>query len=92
MLENFIRHLAVVVLADVDGREDGLAGEGRHFDRHVAGLADGDGRRGEQALVEEGVGLFLLGGADDEVSDLLELLVERGEDHRVEHVEDRVHG
>lgn len=92
VLQNFVCHLDVVALADTDGRENRHAGEGRHFDRHVAGLADGDRRRAEQALVEEGVGLLLLGGADDKIGEALELLRERAQQRRGEEVEDRVHG
>ncbi len=92
MLQNFVCHLDVVALADTDGRENRRAGEGRHFDRHVAGLADGDGRCAKQALVEEGVGLLLLGGADDKIGEALELLRERAQQRRGEDIEDRVHG
>ena len=63
-----------------------------HFFRHVAGLADGDGRCAKQALVEEGVGLLLLGGADDKIGEALELLRERAQQRRGEDIENRVHG
>ena len=92
MLQNFVCHLLVVALADVDGGKNGRAGKGCHFDRHVTGLADSDRRRAEQALVEEGVGLLLLGGADDKIGEALELLRERAQQRRGEDIENRVHG
>lgn len=92
VLQDLVCHLAVVALADTDGRENRRAGEGRHFDRHVTGLADSDRRRAEQALVEEGVGLLLLGGADDKIGEALELLRERAQQRRGEDIENRVHG